>query len=192
MKTGETHGWCPACKEMSAIDRQRKCLWCGGETRPTRPGKPRGKYARLTDAQVRVLHRHHMAGRSIRSLGDAIYGRMGFSTGETAAKAISRGFRRLGLGSRGTYEGAALANRQRAAEGSPGAADMAAYMRWQRAKNGGMRRCEGLKMKPPGKGTRCKKFAAPGSDFCRYHDPARRAEVVAAVEKLREAQAVAG
>jgi hypothetical protein len=48
------------------------------------------------------------------------------------------------------------------------------------------RRCKGIKTWWPDKGRRCRRAPVLGSDFCREHDPARRAEVVATLDRARE------
>ena len=47
-------------------------------------------------------------------------------------------------------------------------------------------RCAGVRSTYPRKGSRCSRPALKGGEFCRYHDPALRGEVVATVTAARE------
>jgi hypothetical protein len=51
-----THGWCPACREDSAIAFNGSCLWCGGPTRERKRGgwKRLGLPARDRIEQVKL------------------------------------------------------------------------------------------------------------------------------------------
>lgn len=182
-----TDAYCSTCREVSVTDDQGKCLWCDTQTVPGKKrGKPVGKYARLSEAQIRQLHTYHLRGVSIRELGRRIrkHG-ADFASDKAAAMAISSGFRRYSLEARGRGEATAAKNRQRRGPNSPGTADRPAYKRWLRKKAGKLRPCEGVKMNAPQKGRPCHRYAAPGSDFCLQHDPARREEVVATVTNAR-------
>ena len=184
----QTHAYCPACKEESAIDAERHCLWCGGETqRGRRRGKPKGVYGKLSDDHLRALHRFHLeGGHSVRALGRRIWDRAGFASAGSAAMAISTGFHRLGLPVRTQAEGTARSNKGRRGPNSPGTADRAAYKRWLRTQKGGRRRCQGTKLQPPEKGRPCKRWASRGSDFCRQHDVEKRAAMVAQLAEMRK------
>lgn len=160
-----THQWCPACREESAVDRDLKCLWCGGATRAKRRSTSLSK---LTDDQVRVLHSYHLRGVSAAELGRRIYRKVGYASPASAQMGILEGFRRLGLDRRPQPEATSLANRGRSLyEDSPGTADRAAYKRWWRRKQGRARKCAGV----TGTGEPCGKWAAPGSEFCWLHAP---------------------
>lgn len=184
-----THAWCPACAEDSAIDAEGRCLWCEGLTRARRGGgKPKGKWGKLTDPQLRLLHSLHVdEGISQRELGRRVWQRAGFASAHSAAAAIGAGWKRLALPALSRQEMTARANRARRAPDSPGTADRKAYKRWLREKRGGYRTCAGIKTQPPRKGSPCTRYAMEGSDYCLNHDPARRAEVVERVTQAREA-----
>lgn len=116
MTTRPTHAYCPSCKEDSAIDFERHCLWCGGETRTAhKPGKPAGVWGKLEDRHLRALHRFHLEqGVSIRELGRRVWRQAGFAGAHSAGVAISYGFKRLGLATRSRSEATAASNRERA------------------------------------------------------------------------------
>jgi hypothetical protein len=185
----QTHAYCATCREESAITWERECLWCGNpiQGKGKKRGKPVGKYARLTEAQIRELYDWHLRGVSIRELGRRIEKRVGFASAKSAAMAISSGFTRYHLEARPQGEATAAKNRQRRSASSPGTQDRAAYKRWLLEKAGGRRVCEGVKLTYPEKGRPCRRWAQEGSDFCLQHDPERRSEVVATVERARAA-----
>jgi hypothetical protein len=185
----QTHAYCATCREESAITWERECLWCGNpiQGKGKKRGKPVGKYARLTEAQIRELYRYHQQGASIRELGRKVRKHIEFASDQSAAMAISSGFKRYSLEARDRSAATARVNRLRKAPDSPGTADRSEYKKWLRKKHGGMRMCSGVKLTYPQKGRPCRLFAQEGSDFCRQHDPQRRAEVVANVEQARAA-----
>lgn len=184
----KTHAYCSHCKEESAIGRNGHCLWCDQPTgEAKRRGKPAGVYGRLTDEHIRVIHRYHERGYSIRALGRQIYEKMGYASAESAAMAISDGFKRLHLTAQAQPEATASSNRRRAAKDSPGKANSTEYKRWLRKKNGGMRPCQGVRKNYPNKGRPCQRYALKDSDFCLQHDPKRKAEVVQIAKRARAA-----
>ena len=184
----ETHAYCPNCQEESAIDFKGDCLWCEQPTNQAKKrGKPAGVHGRLKDEHIRVIHRYHERGHSIRELGRQIYVKMGYASAESAAMAISEGFKRLHLPAQGQPEATASSNRRRAAKDSPGKSSAAEYKRWLRKKNGGMRPCQGVRKNYPNKGQPCQRYALKGSDFCLQHDPQRKAEVVEIARRARAA-----
>lgn len=184
-----THAYCPACSEESAIDREGRCLWCGGRTRRKirNGGKPAGVYGKLTDDHLRALHVAHMQGTSMRELGRRVYERMGYASAKSATGAMQKGWQRLNLPTRDRLDAIRLSNVERATPGSPGTADRSTYKKWLRRKAGAQRPCRGVRLSHPRKGEPCQRWAMHGSDYCLQHDPDRRAEVVARVEAAREA-----
>jgi hypothetical protein len=98
--------------------------------------------SKLTDRQLRVLHRVHMErGISIRELGRMVGDQAGYASAAAAARAISRGFARLHLPARTSF-----------------ASRLATMVR-------GYDRCEEVKAT----GERCESFAMAGSDLCWHH-----------------------
>jgi hypothetical protein len=185
----DTHAYCANCREESAISWDRKCLWCGQPIagHGKRRGKPVGKYARLSEAQIRELHRYHLQGASIRELGRKVREHVEFASDKSAAMAISSGFRRYHLEARDRGDATARVNRLRRSPDSPCTKNRSEYKRWLREKAGGQRRCAGVKQNYPEKGRPCRHFAMIGSDFCLHHDPERRAEVERMTERARAA-----
>lgn len=105
--------------------------------------------SKLTDAQVRLLHRMHTErGVSIRELGRTVAEQRGYASAEAAGRAISRAFARLHLPARDCVESRL--------------ATMTA----------GYSRCEETKAD----GDRCESFALVGDSLCwphRYRELAR-------------------
>lgn len=63
-----------------------------------RGGVPKGYGAKLSDAQIRLLHRAHSERRvTVQMLADQIWLQMGFASIESASYSIRQGFKRLGL-----------------------------------------------------------------------------------------------
>lgn len=183
----KTHAYCPNCREESAIDRKGHCLWCEKPTgEAKRRGKPAGVHGNLTDEHLGVLHVYHERGFSIRELGRQVYIKMGYASADSAAVAISAGFRRLLLPSQPQGQATAASNRRRASKDSPGRKkNEAEYKRWLRKKNGGMRPCQGVRKNYPNRGRPCQRWAQKGSDYCISHDPKRKAEVIEIAKRAR-------
>jgi len=67
-----------------------------------------------------------------------------------------------------------------------------AYRRWLAEQRGwhavqgpGRPLCKGVKLNPPGKGTRCRRRAVADSEYCYAHDPRRALERQAATARMR-------
>lgn len=103
--------------------------------------------SKLTDDQLRLLHRMHSErGASIRELGRIVADQAGFASTAAAARAITRGFDRLHLPARSCFESRLMTM----ASGYP--------------------RCEEIRTN----GERCGGFRLPGSDRCWSHHPEHR------------------
>lgn len=134
-------------------------------------GKPLGKHARLSDDRLRELHVEHIdGGKSIRQLGREIWMSEGFRSDRSASAGISDGFKRLGLERRLRSVATAASNRKRRDTVRNGHT-RAEYRRLQRMREGGQRKCRGVKENAPGKGQPCDAWALSDSEFCRGHDP---------------------
>lgn len=197
MNDRPTHGYCPTCEEESPINLSGLCLWCDTPTVSEIP-KKRGGWKRpdlqgprfITEKQLRALHRLHTdEGISARELGRRIFETAGYATANSALMAILGGWRRLDLRSLPRTEAAVRSNIARRQAGSPGTADQRAYKRWRRKRNGGYRRCSGVRLRYPNKGAPCKHYALVGSDYCYAHDPARRDELLGKLAAAREGAA---
>lgn len=136
-------------------------------------GKPSGVHGRISDEELRELHVLHVEGLSIRTLGHRVW-RGRYSSPQSAAMAISAGFRRLRLWRRPRQEATALVQREHRHPDSPGKSNTAAYRRWLLEKAGRRRRCEALTVS----GTPCRLWAMNDSECCHMHDP-RNAEKIA-------------
>jgi hypothetical protein len=147
----------------------------------------RGVPARLSDEQLRAAHRLHIAaGLSVRELGRRGWQAWGYATPKSAATALSKGWRRLGLFARDRIEATVKAStvhghatRAAKARYTPEYAEHRKTLRRQ------SERCAGVRTQYPRKGERCSRPALIGSEFCWAHDPAREAERVAHLERAR-------
>jgi len=186
-----THGWCASCKEDSAVDHAGLCLWCGGETeqRTTRGGWKRPDIAgsRYTEAQLQALHIFHVRdGLSLNELGKRTYQAVGYGSHTSAAQAISREWKRLGLKARDRIE---QVRKTCTTHGlSPKHGPRPGYGTYKRRVLQGREDqplCKGVRLQHPRKGEPCERLAMYGSEYCISHDPERRAEVVSIVERAR-------
>jgi len=193
-----THAFCPVCGEESAIDAERRCLWCRGETveRRRRGGwtRPDLRGSRYTEAQLRALHLAHMRGSSIRSLAKRTYRKAGYRSFRSAELAIGREWRRLGLAARDRIEQVVISSTKhgRAPRRRTSVED-SYYRRWLRERRGwrairgpGRPRCKGRRLSYPRKGEPCLRPAMEGSEYCAQHDPARREERLVHMAAMRE------
>lgn len=191
---GETHAYCPACREESAIDRQGRCLWCEGPTEQRKPRKKRGGWkrpdlrgSRYTEAQLRALHAAHLQGRSVNSLAKDTYAKVGYGSASSAATAIGREWKRLGLAARDRVEQVRLTCTVHGM--APKHGSRAGYSKFRRKKGiGGWSYrpvCEAVRTQAPRKGEPCDRPAMEGSSFCHVHDPARREQVERITAEMR-------
>jgi len=76
-------------------------LHSAGEPMPSerdRGGVPKGYRAKLSDDQLRILHRLHAERRlTVTALADELWEQAGFASAESAHWSIRQGFKRLGL-----------------------------------------------------------------------------------------------
>jgi hypothetical protein len=149
-----------------------------------RGGRPRGTVRRLTDLQVRALHRAYVEQRlSCYELARRIdWRQLGYASEKSAANSIWRAFHELGLETRTQSESTTLRNRRhgratRARRAAGGDHGPNGYRAWLKREHGRYQpRCAGTKTTYPGKGRPCTRPAQVGSDFCFAHDPARKHE----------------
>jgi hypothetical protein len=179
-----THGWCPTCKEDSAIDAAGNCLWCGGPTQQ-RQQRNRGGWkrpdlagSRYTEPQLRALHLAHMRGESLNSLAKQTHQVVGYKTYGSAAAAISRDWKRMGLCARDRVEASVKASTKHGLAPKHGSRPgYGTYKRRVLRGEADRPRCKGIRTQPPRKGEPCESPAMQGSEYCFGHDPERRAEV---------------
>lgn len=175
--------YCPSCRELTVIDIGRPCAWCDTITvpPPQRRGKPKGKHARVTDEQLKVLHRVYVERRvSVRQIAGQVWEKLGYASPAACATSLHHLFQDRGYKLRSRSEVLIERNhkhgRRRRSLGTTGPA-VAEYRRWLKELQGAYRPvCLGTKRRAPGKGTRCTRPAVSGSDYCLGHDPARAAE----------------
>jgi hypothetical protein len=187
-------------REESAIDSAHRCLSCGG---PTEQGKKRGGWrrpdlrgTRYTERQLRALHVLHMRGASINQLAKQTYEKVGYKTHGSAASAISREWKHLGLRARDRIEQTILSSTKHGRERRrQSRAEQNAYRRWLRDQRGwraiqgpGQLRCKGTKRQHPRKGEPCRRPAMEGSDYCQSHEPSRELERQAHLAAVRRRQ----
>lgn len=157
------------------------CPWCGGPTRKRKRAtpKPRRQYRRLTDDQVRAAHRIYTnSNLSLRALGELLHERFGYANGQSAANALHRAFKTMGLPLRDRLEATIAANTR-----TPAQRREAEERR--RARRSLNPTCAGIRTRYPGKGEPCSRAAMDGSEFCHSHDPERAAERARHLEDAR-------
>jgi hypothetical protein len=177
----------PAAGELAELEQ---------ELHPRRRGgRPVGSVRRLTEAQVRVLHRLYVDEQvSCRALGARVWQRAGYRSANSAAVAIDKAFRELGLPLRTQPEALVLRNTRhgratRELRAAGGDAGPDGYRQWLRREQGAYRpRCAGVRTQYPAKGEPCQRPAMVGSDYCFGHDPARAEEREANLARMRGRQ----
>jgi hypothetical protein len=175
--------YCPTCAQDALTMDDGRCAWCDTPTR-RRPGKPAGKWGKLTDEQIRAAHLVYVErGLSMRKLGALLCERFGFASAQSCSQALWSGFQRLALPARDRIEATVAAS---TTHGRGARRDQAAYKRWRREQQGYRPRCAGLRAGHPRKGEPCARPAMVDSDYCLNHDPARRPEVLAHVRAARD------
>jgi hypothetical protein len=184
MSSRPTHGWCPSCREYSAIDAAERCLWCGGRTEQRRRKggwkRPDLAGSRYSEAQLRALHVFHTRDRiSINELARRTFEQVGYKTHGAAATAIGREWKRLGLKSRDRIEQTVISStkhgrkrrRQTKAEQNAYRRWLSKQRGWKAIKGAGQPTCEGVKEHGTRKGDPCERPAKENSRFCPAHDP---------------------
>lgn len=167
------------CERHGAVvplerERGNICPWCDGPTRPRkhRGGKPKGKYRRLTDDQVRAAHTLYVGEKlSLRRLGSALYERFGYSSAQSCANSLHAAFKDLGLPRRERIEAVQLGctTHGMCRRGQKRPPEYNALRNARRPKNP---MCAGVRQNHPRKGEPCTLHAQHGSDYCWAHDPA--------------------
>lgn len=192
MSDRPTHGYCPECREDSAIGFDGSCLWCGGPTqqrsRVKRGGwqRPDLRGAKYTEDQLRVLHLAHERGESINALAKQTYERVGYKSHGSAASAICREWKRMGLRARDRIEATVRASTKHGLSPKHGPRPgYAAYKRRVLRGEADQPDCIGVRSQPPRKGEPCGRPSMVGSDFCFNHDPDNRDEIEAILVDAR-------
>lgn len=171
---------CPKHRAVVPLERAagHVCPWCMQPTRPRKrkAPKPRRQYQHLTDRQIRAAHViYETRGLSLRQLGALIYEQHGYSSPQTAASALHKGFKRLGLPLRDRLTAVTRAatkhGQARRGHVTP------EYTRARNARRYPRKPCAAVRLNYPRKGEPCKRWATTGSDYCPSHDPAQRARL---------------
>lgn len=138
-----------------------------------RKGKTPGKWGKLSDEQLRTLHKlHREGGLSVRELGRRLYatGRYGFASSKSAAMALSSGWKRLHLRARDRIESTILASTTHGLRPRAGT-KRAEYNELRRQRRKRQPQCAGVRTTYPSKGAPCSLPAMVGSDYCFGHAP---------------------
>lgn len=164
-----------------------RCGWCGLPTRARqhRGGKPKGKYRKLTDGQVRAAHTLYIERRlSLRDLGRLLWERFGYASAASCANSLSEAFIDLGLPRRDRIEATIEKSlRHGLARRGKGGAE---YNQLRRERRDHRPLCAGARTQPPGKGEPCSRPAMHGAEYCVAHDPERAAWREANLAAARE------
>lgn len=171
----DTHAYCSKCKQLSAIDGNCNCLWCGtkaskrgGWERPDLSAK-----GKITDAQLQALHVAHVNGASMNSLAGQIYEKLGYASQKSCLGAICKGFKRLGLPARDRIEATRKASTKHGL--APRYGSRPGYSRYKLEQAGKARPiCKATRLNPPRAGEPCQREAMHGSDYCFSHDPSTK------------------
>lgn len=152
----------------------------GGWTRPDRRG------SRYTEPQLRALHLAHVRGQSLNALGKQTHRKVGYKSAGSAAMAMSREFKRMGLP---ITERVDQVRKTCTVHGlAPKHGPRPGYKRFKRTHGiepGYRPTCAALRSTHPRKGDPCDRPAMHGSEFCYQHDPARQAEQREQLARMR-------
>lgn len=156
---------------------------------PTRlGGRPRGKYARVSDVQLAALHAAYVQkGLSVNQLAELVWQKLGYASAQSCASSLFSLFQDRGYELRDRIEATVLASTKN------GLSPRDWQERKRRRLEAGLtlrgkerqKRCAGVRTQYPRKGERCRRPAMHGSDFCVSHDPERAAEMSAYLERAR-------
>lgn len=157
------------------------------EPLPNRRGgwKRPDKWVRYSPAQLRLLYKLHLEqGQSINFLAKSTWETVGYKNHQTAARAITSGWKRLGLAPRDRIEQVRLTctKHGRAPKHGP----RVGYKPFLRRQRGDYRpRCKGFRTQAPRKGEPCHRPAMRDSGYCVGHDPLRTLQVQAHLARMR-------
>jgi hypothetical protein len=192
MSTLPTEGECPTCRTRVLLGRSGRCVWCDTQVATPPAGRPkarananRGVPVLISDELLERAHAMHMDGMSLRGIAAQLHPETAYSSPKSLVEGLRTQFRHRGWYVRPQREATIKASTVHG-KAPRGRVDPA-HRHSLRVARGEIRgvQCAGIKMQPPRKGQRCSKPALQGSDYCRYHDPARRDEVVANVLRIR-------
>jgi hypothetical protein len=156
--------------------------------RPPKPRKKRGVPRRLTDEQVAKAYRRYTEeGLSARAVAHDIWQEAGYSSPGSCETALGKAFHEAGFEVRGRIEATRIASTKHGL--APKHGPRPGYGTYTRKVLHGKEdapRCKGTISTYPGKGNRCARPAANGSEFCASHDPKKQAKRQAHLARLHE------
>lgn len=152
-----------------------------------RGGRKPGDGRRVTDAQLRALHRAYQEQElSVRQLAEQVWERLGYTSARSCAESLHKGFRQLELPLRDRIDAVRLRCTEHGMARKHGS--RAGYGTYRRRVLRGQEDrplCKATRQNPPGKGRPCRHRAMHGSDYCLQHDPDRHDQVIATVTATR-------
>lgn len=196
--------FCPTCQDEALISTAGLCVWCDTPLERTPApkkrggGKPKGKYRKMTEAQIRAAHVLYWQRRmSLRQVARLLYEQFGFASEKACANSLNKYFIELEMPRRDRLEEAVrMSTKHGNAPKRRTAAEERAYRRWLQGRRGwrsqqgpGQERCVAtLTGCRGGKGKRCSRPSMVDSDYCANHDPARRELQAAKLAEVRALQ----
>ena len=174
--------------------RAPKALLVVEDVKPRRrPGKPKGKYAKVNETQLAALHRAYVEQNlSVRELARRVWQTLGYTSANSCSESLYRLFADRGYQLRSVSDSLVLRNTRhgRRTSGVDSGPEHAAYRRWLKQEQGRYQpTCKAVKVQSPGKGRPCERPALVGSDYCPSHDPGRAARRQANLAAMRARQA---
>lgn len=158
---------CTVCEKRAPKGTLMRVVKPGGKRR----GKPRGKYGKMTELQVRAVHIAHWEQRvPINELGRRFWDRFGYASANACASSLSRSFKDLGLQTHDRIEMTVQASTIHGMKRRKG--NSAAYKRFRAGQKGEQydAPCTGT----TSRGKPCRVRAMIGKDVCQFHDPDQR------------------
>ena len=185
-------GFCPTCKQTALLTRRGKCVWCDTVVATPRATRTkvghnvnRGFPINMSEEVIEDAIARYRAGANVRQVAITLVDRTTYSSAKALAGALYTQFRHRGIGILTSAEQNAKHGLMRRQQRDP------AYRREARIRRGEIR---GVMCHEPHAGYHkrpCQLPALAGSDYCMFHDPARRDEVAATLTRARQARAAA-
>lgn len=183
--------YCYTCKAETIVGSGGACGFCDAAIVTQRKASQhRGvgahSYIGTEDLYARAYARY-LEVRSVRKVAAEVWEAAGYANAHSCAVVLHDAFAKRGWP---TYRRAYANTRHGLLKRD---ARDAEYRRRQRVERGEIRgvQCSGVKSQAPGNGRRCSRPALAGGEYCRAHDPERRAEVLAGLEDARAKAATA-
>lgn len=179
---------CPICltRAPAHLEAREDDAEDDGQPAPRR-GKPKGKHRRITDLQLRALHRAYTEqGLSCRQLGELVYQQLGYRSARSCGEALYVHFREAGLPLRDRVAAVVAASTRHGLAPKRGPRPgYSAYQRRVLHDQPDRPRCAAVRENYPRKGQPCQRPATRGSDYCPSHDPNRRDAIAAHLAQAR-------